>query len=62
MASSQSKLTARGQITFEDMHRELFKTPPAPRTLAELKRAIGKHLRKKHRRRNARAAEVRARY
>jgi antitoxin PrlF len=40
-----------GRYTFEDMHRELFETPPAPRTLDELKRAIGEHLRNKHARR-----------
>jgi hypothetical protein len=62
MALRQSKVTGQGHITFEDMHRELFKIPPAPRTLDELKRAVREHLRKKHVRRKPRAAELPARY
>jgi antitoxin PrlF len=41
----------KGKYTFEDIHRALFKTPPTPRTLEEMKAAIGEHLRKKHARR-----------
>jgi AbrB family looped-hinge helix DNA binding protein len=38
----------KGKYTFEDMHRILFKTPPKPHTMEEMKKAIGDHLRKKH--------------
>lgn len=41
----------KGKYTFEDMHRILFPTPPTPRTLKELKDAIGDHLAEKHARR-----------
>jgi AbrB family looped-hinge helix DNA binding protein len=41
----------KGKYTFEDMHRILFPTPPTPRTLKQLKDAIGDHLAEKHARR-----------
>jgi AbrB family looped-hinge helix DNA binding protein len=41
-----------GRYTSEDIHRSLFPDgPPAPRTDAELKRGIRRHVRKKHARR-----------
>lgn len=40
-----------GRYTSEDIHRALFKTPPKPRTLAELKQGIAEHMQKKHARR-----------
>lgn len=40
-----------GKYTFEDIHRALFKTPPEPHTLEELKEGIARHLREKHARR-----------
>ncbi|MBV9497625.1 MAG: AbrB/MazE/SpoVT family DNA-binding domain-containing protein [Acidobacteria bacterium] len=40
-----------GKYTSEDIHRALFKTPPKPRTLKELKEGIEKYLREKHARR-----------
>jgi len=44
-------LRKKGRFTSEEMHRILFPTPPAPRTLEELKQGIRNHLRKKHARR-----------
>jgi antitoxin PrlF len=41
----------KGKYTFEDIHRAIFKTPPTPHTIEEMKAAIGNHLRKKHARR-----------
>jgi bifunctional DNA-binding transcriptional regulator/antitoxin component of YhaV-PrlF toxin-antitoxin module len=41
----------KGKYTFEDIHRAIFKTPPTPHTIEEMKAAIGDHLRKKHARR-----------
>jgi AbrB family looped-hinge helix DNA binding protein len=38
----------KGKYTFEDIHRAIFKTPPTPHTIEEMKAAIGNHLRKKH--------------
>jgi antitoxin PrlF len=38
----------KGKYTFEDIHRAIFKTPPQPHTIEEMKEAIGEHLRKKH--------------
>ena len=35
----------------EDLHRALFPTAPRPRTLAELKEGVRKHLQAKHARR-----------
>ena len=40
-----------GRYTSEDIHRALFKTPPGPRTIAELKEGIRNHMRRKHARR-----------
>ena len=40
-----------GRYTSEDIHRALFKTPPKPRTLADLKQGIAERMRKKHARR-----------
>jgi antitoxin PrlF len=40
-----------GKYSSEDIHRAVFKTPPKPHTIDEMKAAIGNHLRKKHARR-----------
>jgi AbrB family looped-hinge helix DNA binding protein len=40
-----------GKFSSEDIHRAIFPTPPRPRSLAELKQAIGQHMREKHARR-----------
>jgi AbrB family looped-hinge helix DNA binding protein len=40
-----------GTYSSEDIHRAIFKTPPQPHTIEEMKAAIGNHLRKKHARR-----------
>ncbi len=41
-----------GESSFEDIHKALFpEGPPKPRTLAELKEGIRKHMREKHARR-----------
>lgn len=40
-----------GRYTSEDIHRVLFKTPPKPRTLEELKEGIRTYMRRKHARR-----------
>jgi len=37
-----------GQASFEDIHRVLFPEPPKPRTLAELKEGVTRHLREKY--------------
>lgn len=37
-----------GRYTFEDIHRAIFPKPPKPRTLAELKEGIERHMREKH--------------
>lgn len=34
-----------GRFTSEDVHRSLFPTPPKPRTLAELKEGVRRHIR-----------------
>lgn len=39
------------RYTSEDLHRALFKKPPRPRSLAELKEGIGRHIRRRHARR-----------
>jgi len=36
------------RYSWEDIHHALFKTPPKPRTLDELKDGIGQYIRKKH--------------
>jgi AbrB family looped-hinge helix DNA binding protein len=38
----------KGKYTFEDIHRAVFKTPPTPHTIEEMKKGIGDYLRKKH--------------
>lgn len=41
-----------GRFSFEDMHATLFpEAPPRPRSLAELKQGIRRHLKAKHARR-----------
>lgn len=40
-----------GRYTSEDIHKALFKTPPEPHTLADLKEGIRTHMRRKHARR-----------
>ena len=40
-----------GRYTFEDIHRVLFRKPPKPRTLDELKEGVARYLREKHARR-----------
>lgn len=40
-----------GRYTSEDLHEALFKVPPEPRTLDDLKEGIRTHLRRKHARR-----------
>jgi AbrB family looped-hinge helix DNA binding protein len=48
-----SKIVVRrvGGYTSEDLHRALFKKPPRPRTLAELKEGIRRDVRRRHARR-----------
>src|SRR5207247_356180 len=36
-----------GRYTSEDVHRSLFATPLRPRTLAELKAGVGRHIRRR---------------
>jgi len=47
-----AKLTARerpgGRYSSEDLHRELFATPPEPRTLEEMKEGIRADVEKRH--------------
>jgi len=40
-----------GRYSSEDIHKVLFKAPPARRTLEELKEGIRTHVRRKHARR-----------
>jgi len=40
-----------GPYTFEDIHKALFPTPPEPKTLEELKKAIEDYILEKHARR-----------
>jgi AbrB family looped-hinge helix DNA binding protein len=40
-----------GNYSFEDIHKALFKTPPRPATLEELKEGIAKYMREKYARR-----------
>ena len=40
-----------GRYTSEEVHRALFARPPRRRSLAELKRSIGNHVRRRHARR-----------
>jgi AbrB family looped-hinge helix DNA binding protein len=40
-----------GRHSWEDIHRALFKEPPKPHTLEELKEGIGQYIREKHARR-----------
>ena len=37
-----------GRFSSEDIHREIFTTPPPRRSLRELKEGIAQHLREKH--------------
>jgi antitoxin PrlF len=37
-----------GRHTSEEIHRSLFKMPPKPRTLEELKAGVRRHIRKRH--------------
>jgi hypothetical protein len=39
------------KYTFADIRRAIFKTPPKPHTLEELKEGIEKYMREKHARR-----------
>jgi antitoxin PrlF len=38
----------KGKYTFEDIHRAVFKTPPTPHTIEQMKASIGDYMRKKH--------------
>ncbi|HEX4953701.1 MAG TPA: AbrB/MazE/SpoVT family DNA-binding domain-containing protein [Thermoanaerobaculia bacterium] len=40
-----------GKYTSADLHRALFPTPPAPRTLEEMKEGLRQHARERHARR-----------
>lgn len=40
-----------GNYTSEDLHKLLFKTPPKPASLEDVKEGIRKHIRKRHARR-----------
>ena len=40
-----------GRYLSEDLHKALFKKPPRSRTLSELKRGIGRFMRRRHARR-----------
>jgi len=48
-----SKIVVRraGRYTSEDLHEALFKKPPRPRTLAELRDGIRRYVRRRHARR-----------
>lgn len=48
-----SKIVVRrvGGYTSEDLHRAIFKKPPRPRTLAELKDGIRRYVKRRHARR-----------
>lgn len=37
-----------GRYSSEDLHRALFEKEPEPRTLAELKRGISRHVKSRH--------------
>lgn len=37
-----------GRYSSEDIHRALFPTPPARRSVAEWKRGVRRHIRKRH--------------
>lgn len=37
-----------GRYSFDDIHRALFKTPPARKTLRQLKQGIEKYVRDEH--------------
>jgi antitoxin PrlF len=45
-----SKIVVRrvGGHTSEDLHRALFKKPPRPRTLAELREGVRRYVRRRH--------------
>ena len=51
MNDGNAVLRKVGKYSSEDIHRAVFKTPPKPHTIEEMKAAIGNHLRKKHARR-----------
>ena len=38
-----------GRYTSEDLHRALFRKPPKPRTLAELKEGVRRDIQRRHR-------------
>jgi antitoxin PrlF len=40
-----------GRYSSEDIHRAVFKSPPQPRSLDELKQSVGDYMRRKHARR-----------
>ncbi len=40
-----------GRFTSEEIHNALFKTPPKPRTLEDLKEGVRRYVRRKHARR-----------
>jgi AbrB family looped-hinge helix DNA binding protein len=40
-----------GRYTFEDVHKALFKKPPKPKTIEEMKEGIRQHMKRKHARR-----------
>jgi AbrB family looped-hinge helix DNA binding protein len=37
-----------GRFTSEDIHRRLFQAPPKPRSLADLKAGVRRHIQKRH--------------
>lgn len=37
-----------GRYSSEDVHRSLFRSTPKPRTVAELKEGVRRHIRKRH--------------
>jgi AbrB family looped-hinge helix DNA binding protein len=37
-----------GRYTSEDVHRFLFRTPPKPKTLADLKLGLRQHIKSRH--------------
>ncbi len=40
-----------GRYTSEDVHRALFRTPPRPRTVEEMKEGIRRYVKRRHARR-----------
>ena len=40
-----------GRFTSEDIHRSLFPTPPTPKTLAEMKEGMRRHIKRRRARR-----------